>query len=96
MKVHSVECITDINMESHNLVQNIPHEISNGGSLTQRTMLNVNSQIAEIPFPFIYLFILIFFHNKWTSKALFFFGGGGGGGGGPDVPIAPPPYGPAV
>ena len=26
-----VECIIEINLESHNLVQNIPHESTNGG-----------------------------------------------------------------
>ena len=72
---HLVECIVEINLESHNLVKNIPRESTNGGPSTQRTILNVNSTvIQEYHFPlltvFIYLFILMyFFHNEWTSKA---------------------------
>ena len=84
---HLVECIVEINLESHNLVKNIPRESTNGGPSTQRTILNVNSTgIQEYHFPlltvFIYLFILMyFFHNERTSKAC---------GGGADAPIAPP------
>ena len=72
---HLVECIVEINLESHNLVKNIPRESTNGGPSTQRTILNVNSTaIQEYHFPlltvFIYLFILMyFFHNERTSKA---------------------------
>ena len=53
---HNVECIIEINLESYNLVQNIPHESTNGGPSTQRTILNANSRSTEIPFPFTYLF----------------------------------------
>ena len=53
---HKVECITEINPESNNLVQNIPLGSTNGGPSTQRTILNVKSRSTEIPFPFIYLF----------------------------------------
>ena len=72
---HLVECIVEINLESHNLVKNIPRESTNGGPSTQRTIWNVNSTgIQEYHFPlltvFIYLFILMyFFHNERTSKA---------------------------
>ena len=45
---HELECIIEINLESHNLVQNILHESTN--------VLNVNSRSTEKPFPFIYLF----------------------------------------
>ena len=72
---YQVDCIIEINLESHNLVQNIPHESTNGEPSTQRTIFNVNSRSIEIQFPFIHLFILMFFHNKRTSKAR---GWGGG------------------
>ena len=49
------DCIIEINLESHDLVQNIPHEPTNGGPSTQRTTLNVNRRSTEILFPFIYL-----------------------------------------
>ena len=51
----------EINIESHNLVQNIPHESTNGGPSTKWTILNVNTRSTEIAFPIIYLFILIGF-----------------------------------
>ncbi len=45
--------IVEINLESHNLVKNIPHESTNGGPSTQRIILNVNSQSTGILFPII-------------------------------------------
>ena len=51
---HKVECIIEINLEPRSLVQNIPHKSTNGGPLTQRTILNVESRSTEIPLPFIY------------------------------------------
>ena len=68
----------EINLESHNLVQNIPHESTSGGPSTQRAILNVNIRSTEIPFPFIYLFRYFVF----TISGLPRLGGGGGGGGG--------------
>ena len=53
---HQVECIIEINVESHNFIQNIPYESTNDGPSTQRTILNANSQSMEIPFPFIFFF----------------------------------------
>ena len=89
-----------MDLESHNLVQNIPHKSTNGGPSTTS---NVDSRSKEIPFPFIYLFFYIF-HNWWTSKArarvcVYVCGWvGGGGGGGEGVRMhpshLPPPYGP--
>ena len=51
---HLVECVIEINLESHKLVQNAPNESKNDGPSTQRTISNVNSRNTEIPFPFIY------------------------------------------
>ena len=61
-------------LESHNLVQNIPHESTNGGPSTQRTILNVNSRSTEIPFP-LFIYFDIFLCHRRTSKAR---GGGRG------------------
>ena len=82
-----MECIIEINLESHILVQNIPDESTNGGPPTQRTILNVDSRSTEITFPFIYLFsyifiLIIFFLTIGGLPRLVGVGGGGGGGGG--------------
>ena len=56
---HKVECIIEINLEPHNVVQNIPNKPTNDGLSTQRTILNANSRSTEIPFPS----RCIFFHT---------------------------------
>ena len=61
-------CVIEISLESHNLVQNIPHQSTNDGHSTQRNILDADSRSTEIPFPVIYLFRYIFFHIKWTSR----------------------------
>ena len=82
VKVKDIE----INLESHNLVQNIPHESTNGGPPTQRTILNVNSRSTEIPFPFILsILIYIFFTISGLPRLV-----ERGGGGSVDAPIALP------
>ena len=45
---YKVECIIESNLESHNLVQNIPHESTNDGP-------SITSISMEKPFPFISL-----------------------------------------
>ena len=62
---HKVECIIEINLESHNLVQNIPHKSTNDGPSTQRTILNANSRGTELPFLFTSLFI--YFDNFFSQ-----------------------------
>ena len=52
---YKVECVIESNLESHNLVKNIPHQSTNDGPSTQKTILNANSRSMEKPFPFISL-----------------------------------------